>query len=372
MKLLKTTLSLFLLSVMIFGLVACANKPTETPTDTESSNATQSTNDKIPSVTPTEYENPLTGLMISVNNTGNRPVAVMINNMKAALPQDGVSKADILVECEVEGGITRLMGIFSDYQSAGVIGSVRSSRPYYLDIAQMFDAIYCHHGGSDAAYSQIASRKLDTMDGIKKDPTRAYYRDQERLKTYALEHTMMVTGEGIVKNIEHLKYRTTLREEYALPFTFAEKDSPVSVGTEEALHVYLPITGYQKVDYVYNTETKEYLRYQHNGNKHIDAINNQQLSFKNLIVLFCNTKVIDTAKHLEITTTGSGSGYLISEGKVTAITWSRTDREGNLTLTDGATGDPIVINRGKTAINFCSPNIKNSINFNATDRTVQE
>ncbi|MBQ1272780.1 MAG: DUF3048 domain-containing protein, partial [Clostridia bacterium] len=272
MKFFKLTLCLILLSVMVLGIVACSEPATQGPTDTGSSDVqheqTDTANEVLPPPPP-QYDNPLTGIPETVNNQGNRPIAVMINNMKQARPQEGVSRADILVECLVEGGITRLMGVFSDYQSAGVIGSVRSARPYFLDFAQMFDAIYCHHGGSDEAYAQIASRKLDTMDGIRKDPKKVYYRDPERLKKFALEHTMMVTGEGIAQNIAHLNYRTTLREGYALPFIFAPKETSVSVGTEEATHVYLPMSGYQKVDYVYDAQCGEYLRYQHNGNKHI-------------------------------------------------------------------------------------------------------
>ena len=375
MKFFKLTLCLILLSVMVLGIVACSEPAAQGPTDTGSSDVQHEQSDATDEVLPPpppQYDNPLTGISETVNNQGNRPVAVMINNMKQALPQEGVSRADILVECLVEGGITRLMGVFSDYQSAGVIGSVRSARPYFLDFAQMFDAIYCHHGGSDEAYAQIASRKLDTMDGIRKDPKKVYYRDPERLKKFALEHTMMVTGEGIAQNIAHLNYRTTLREGYALPFIFAPKETAVSVGTQEATHVYLPMSGYQKVDYVYDAECGEYLRYQHNGNKHIDGKNDTQLSFKNILVLFCNTTVIDGVGHLAVTTTGSGSGYLISEGKSTEITWLRSDKEGNLTLIDAVSGAPITLNRGKTAINVCTVSIKSSVRLNATDRIMQE
>ena len=375
MKFFKIALCLILLSVMVLGMVACGDGAVEIPTDTESTETEQEQTDTTVEVLPPpppQYENPLTGIFENVNNQANRPVAVMINNIKQALPQEGISQADVLVECLVEGGITRLMGIFSDYESAGAIGSVRSARPYFLDFAQMFDAIYCHHGGSDEAYAQIASRNLDTMDGIRKDPKKAYYRDAERLKKFALEHTMMVSGEGIAQNIAHLNYRTALREGYALPYIFAPQETSVSVGTLEATHVYLPMSGYQKVDYVYNEETAEYLRYQHNGNKHIDGKNDTQLSFKNIIVLFCNTTVLDDLGHLAVTTVGSGSGYLISEGKATEITWIRGDKEGNLTLIETESGAPIVLNRGKTAINVCTVSIQSSVRLNATDRIMQE
>ena len=42
------------------------------------------------------YTNPLTGEGSAVDLAGARPVAIMLNNLKKALPQLGVSQADLL------------------------------------------------------------------------------------------------------------------------------------------------------------------------------------------------------------------------------------------------------------------------------------
>ncbi|MBO5247755.1 MAG: DUF3048 domain-containing protein [Clostridia bacterium] len=371
MKRLKLALCFLFILGLCLGSVACGEPEPATDTKgTQPSSDVASTEENIPDPPkPVLYENPLTGLMAEANNVGARPVAIMLNNIKQALPQEGISDVDILLECLVEGGITRLMGIVSDCKSLEEIGSIRSSRPYYLDFAQAFDAIYCHAGGSTEAYNQIASRRINNVDGVKKDPLDVYYRDPQRLETMALEHTMMTTGEGIAKSIEHFKYRTTLREDFESPISFPAADTSVPVGTDDALHVYIPVSSYQKVDYVYDAEAKEYLRYQHDGNKHVDGNNGEQLSFKNIIVLFCATRTMEE-KLLNITTTGTGTGYLISEGKYTTITWSRTDRDGNLTLTD-TSGEPLVLNRGKTAINVCPKTVEKNVNMNAVDRAMK-
>ncbi len=70
----------------------------------------------------------------------------MINNIKASLPQYGIDSADIIYELPVEGGITRLMGIYADYTNVPYICSVRSCRYYYPIIAHGMDAFYCHWG----------------------------------------------------------------------------------------------------------------------------------------------------------------------------------------------------------------------------------
>lgn len=370
MKKTKQLFSLLLITVFLFGFAACGEKP-ESNNATEVSGTTASTDtvsDTEPEVQLPLYYNPLTGLSADYDVSTSRPIAVMVNNIRQSLPQEGISEADIVLECLVEGGITRLMCVFAEYKNLEVIGSVRSSRPYYLDFAQAFDAIYCHAGGSEAAYAQISSRKINNIDGVKKDPLRVYYRDQERLKTMDLEHTMMTSGQGIADTIAYYNYRTALREDYQYPFSFPESGTAVQAGEQDALHIYIPMSYYQTVDYVYNTETAEYLRYQYNGQKHIDGKNDAQLSFKNIIILFCKTNTIDSYGLLNVTTTGTGNGYLVSEGKYTPITWSRDNREGNLTLTNTATGESIVMNRGKTAINICTLSVANSVHMNATDR----
>ena len=65
--------------------------------------------------------------------TESRPFAVMINNAPAARPvQSGLQDAYIVYEIIVEGGITRYMALFLD-QNTARIGSIRSSRHYFLD-----------------------------------------------------------------------------------------------------------------------------------------------------------------------------------------------------------------------------------------------
>ena len=61
-----------------------------------------------------ESQSLLTGEWVSNEEAKKRPMAVMLGNTVDALPQYGISEADVLYQCPVEGGLTRLMGIFSD------------------------------------------------------------------------------------------------------------------------------------------------------------------------------------------------------------------------------------------------------------------
>ena len=61
-----------------------------------------------------EARSPFTGKWIDETVAFKRPVAVMTENTKVTLPQYGLGQADVIYECPVEGGITRLMAIYQD------------------------------------------------------------------------------------------------------------------------------------------------------------------------------------------------------------------------------------------------------------------
>ena len=126
-----------------------------------------------------------------------RPVAVMVSNSYDSLPQWGISQADIIYEMLAEGRITRLLAIFKDPSKIDKLASVRSSRPYFIDIAQSYGAVYMHFGGSVPAYEAIAARKdLISMDGIRGGwEGKLYFRDPDRRKQLGLEHSVYTTGE---------------------------------------------------------------------------------------------------------------------------------------------------------------------------------
>ena len=73
--------------------------------------------------------NPLTGMPMEEEYESLRPVAVMLNNLKAAQPQLGVSRADIIYEVPAEGGITRMLAVYQTLDNVETLGSIRSARP---------------------------------------------------------------------------------------------------------------------------------------------------------------------------------------------------------------------------------------------------
>ena len=143
----RRLLLLTTLLVAAMGLSACGKKEEEPATTEEVTTTEEATTEDAHA--GLNY-NELTGEW-SADYVSKRPVAVMINNLREALPSSGTKKADIIYECMVEGGITRIMPIFSSYEDIEKLGSVRSARHYYINIANEYDAIYVHYGQSKPA-----------------------------------------------------------------------------------------------------------------------------------------------------------------------------------------------------------------------------
>lgn len=371
----RRLLSILLLFCLFLSCTGCDIKPDpQDPHDTE-------INDPIPDLPGGEEEpdtenpdpkeeekapqgnvNPLTGLCDGISDAAlqSRPVAVMVSNIITSLPQWGVSDADILFEMLAEGRITRLMAIYQDPLKIDRIASVRSARPYFIDMAQSYGAVYIHFGGSVPAYEAIAARKeLISIDGIKGvlEGT-VFFRDPERKAKLGLEHSVYTTGELLQKTL--LKFDADMtQKEHPSAFTFSEHHSAEQGRT--ANKVQISFNENHNPYFQYDSGTGTYLRYEY-GAKQMDGWTNKQIAVKNVLVLHMDmTDVPNNALHLiEIQTTGSGAGYYFCGGKYISVVWKKDVYNGELKIYDTSDKE-IVFAPGQTFISCCAANASVSI-----------
>lgn len=90
------------------------------------------------------------------------PVSILIDNANG-YPQMGLVEAAVIVEMPVEGGLTRLMPIY-DSNDPGRVGPVRSARDYFVRVAQSYDSVLVHDGGSPASLQVIAQSSAPTLN----------------------------------------------------------------------------------------------------------------------------------------------------------------------------------------------------------------
>lgn len=317
----------------------------ETPEPTPSPTP-DPTPEPTPSPTPEPIRSPLTGEVIEEEFTS-RPYAVMLNNISLALPQCEISKADILYEILAEGGITRFMGIFPTMDGVEALGSMRSLRPYYLSTALSYDAVMVHAGGSEQAYSDLSTKAVNNIDGVRGSyGAEIFYRDSARLSSgYALEHTLFTTGERIQQAMEILGYRDELTPGFDFGLSFSENPAPSEWDSAESFVINY---GTKTSSFTYDSASDSYGMVQYNKD-FVDGTTNEKLSYSNVIIISADTVQLDDYGRLGITLTGTGTGYVYRSGKTAPITWSRS-AEGEPFIYRLSDGAPLSLTVGKTFI----------------------
>lgn len=99
------------------------------------------------------------------NASVEQPLAVLLDNADAGYPQIGLQEATAVFEMPVEGGLTRLMSVYTQGEPAQV-GPIRSARDYFLEAALRMNGTLVHVGGAPSTVSRIASQEIPTVDAL--------------------------------------------------------------------------------------------------------------------------------------------------------------------------------------------------------------
>lgn len=155
-----TTLALFLLAGCNNG---AKTPPVETPTPTPT-----------PTVKVITY-NSLSG----VEGTDGPVLAVKIDDTPPAHPQIGLDKADVVYIEQVEGGLTRLAAIFSS-QIPDQIGPVRSARISDIDLLSQYGHVaFAYSGAQSKMLPVIQAANVQDLGAERESPI-VYTRDNTR------------------------------------------------------------------------------------------------------------------------------------------------------------------------------------------------
>ena len=308
--------------------------------------------DPVPAV-PAGPVNPLTGLPVEDATLVNRkPVAIMLNNIKVAQPQQGNSQADIIYEVLAEGGITRMLGIYHDVSQLNVVGSVRSARLYYLELALGHDAVFVHAGGSPEFYEKSKEWNLTTVDGVNGyyayASTGLFWRDKNRVpgKSFGYEHSMVTSGEKLTNVLTKRDLLTDHADPYTYEMSFAADGTPADGKTAVTLTVPFISNGKSTI-FRYDADTGVYKAEQYGG-AYIDGNDGTQVSATNVLVLQTSCKTVDSAGRLKVDLS-SGNGWFACGGKYIPITWEKGERGQQLRYFT-ADGQPLTLGQGKSYV----------------------
>ena len=267
----------------------------------------------------------------------------MINNIRVAQPvQTGVQKADIIYETEVEGGITRLLAVFKNISAVGQIGTVRSARVPYIDLALGHDAIYVHCGIDPTYATPYVTQTGVNNFNINSNPWAAYgFREPNGLSS---EHTMYTTSDKLKEGFAALKFRTTTDKNTPwCSFNKPDESTVPTGGLVEKLTVKFSNTATSV--FTYNAETKLFTKNSANQ-KNADYKTGETYDIKNVFVLSTSITNYPDNKHRKVALNG-GAGWYASEGGYTEIIWKKAGSKQPIQFfnTDGT---PLKVNAGKS------------------------
>lgn len=339
-----------LCALLLLLLPACGNdevdSPSETPSETMSTPIPIATPE--PSPTPDPNVNPLTGEPAEEGLSSQRPVAIMLNNLRAAMPQQGNSQADIIYEVLAEGGITRMVGIYQDPSDLDKVGSIRSARQYYWELSQGHDALFIHAGGSPEFYETKQSLGLTTVDGVNGYWPGTFWRDRERVpgNYYGYEHSVLSSGEAISAMLEDNPELVPHAEGYTYEMAFASDGTPA--GGQSAATITVPFSN-KTTTFRYDEASRLYLAEQY-GEAYIDGNDGVQVAVTNVLVLqtACNNVPGDDKGRITVDLS-AGDGWFACGGKMIPIKWEKGGPNDQLRYTT-KTGQPLTLGQGKSYV----------------------
>lgn len=312
---------------------------------------------------PAYDADPLTG---EAKRSNGRIVGVMVNNIsntsrQNARPQRGLSSADLLIECKVEGGITRFCAVFHDADSIPEIGPLRSGRDQFLQLLMPYQALYYHDGESAACTKFINVYNYSGLNIGGKSyfntPTHPHvaHRDS-RGRDVAYEHTEFTSGKEIKQAAGNAGIGLTYANE--TPFfhfadyrTAASNDLP---GAPAAKTISITHSESYRTRLTYNSWGRSYKLEMYNRSKKayentVDELTGKQLTFDNVVVCFADIAAYAGDSHdvQSVNYVAGGQAYLFTRGGVQVGRWEKPHPTHPLKLYT-ETGEEMTLNRGKT------------------------
>lgn len=327
-------------AILMAMLTACNSAMSVTSTSGSAGSASGSQSVPIVSGPVATDADPLTGLTRAEGMVeGQRPVAVMVGNNPEALPQRGLASASVIYEAVTEGGITRLMAVYSDYRSLPQVGPVRSARDVFIQMAVPTDAILSHIGSSVYGSNLLNVLQYQDVDGYYLG-TIAFAFDYGRGTQKANENCWFTDASLLWSGMERVDVHPTGAVQQPL-FGFGEVD-----GGQSGYQALLTYSAVSTSTFDYDSTSATYLK-SYNGAPHADE-DGTRLAFTNVIVLMVDTSLKQDAISVEFNME-KGTGLYFCKGGVQIINWKKGGPDQELQLF-AADGSSLTVQPGKSYV----------------------
>ncbi len=362
----RTVISVAIAAALLLAVAAAAcgsseaeptpTPPLETPSPIPTPTATPS-----PTATPTPAA-PAAGLLDGVRmqpqeferRSGQRPVAVVIDNHPSAYPQSGLDTADLVFEGFVEGQVTRYLAIYWR-QDSDHIEPVRSLRTPFAVWVSELQALLGHVGaanyqGEANATARIREWAIPHLDHDEPIGPPAFYRNPARFAPY-----------NVITSTEALRQLAAERDilgEFDVLDSWEFKEPGEGTASRPPASVIdISYSGRQVagtvVRWTWDSQRQRYLRFR-SGAPHLDGQTGAQLAFTNVVVMTVEHRTVSPYGHVVMDLVGEGPATVFLDGKRIEGTWRKPSREERTRFYTAA-GEEVAFNRGPTWIQAVSP-----------------
>lgn len=124
-------------------------------------------------------------ILTNLPGSNGQLIAVKFDDTRYSHPQEGLEAADLIYITQVEGGLTRLMALYSSTYPE-VVGPVRSARISDIDIlAQLGRVGFVYSGAQSKLRPVLAAANLTNLSAERNPPT-IFYNAPDRNAPYAM------------------------------------------------------------------------------------------------------------------------------------------------------------------------------------------
>jgi hypothetical protein len=283
---------------------------------------------------------PLTGQRAPGGKVPQRPaIGIKIGNDPAARPQSGLIYADIVYEEMAEGGITRYLAVFQCHE-APVLGPVRSVRWDDWHVLASYGHPILAYSGGISYWEQLTAHLswLYDADATFYPAANAYYRTSNR---YPPEN--LYTSTAALWKLDPSNHEPP-------PPQFQYRPLPAAGAESIASMTIVGFSEGENVTWTWDPAAKAWLRFQ-GGVPDTDA-SGVQLRAANVLVQFVHTYPgpyyeSGTTYGVHSITEGTGTAYLLRDGKLERGTW-HTPAYGDTMELRLSNGDLMALQPGNT------------------------
>lgn len=283
-----------------------------------------------------KFYSPLTGVPVTDQAATRRQVtAVMIENSPSARPQSGIKDAGVVFEAIAEGGITRFLTLHQE-DRPGLIGPVRSLRPYYVSWLAAFDASVAHVGGSKSALDEIRNGTYKDIDQFFNG--NSYWRATDRYAPH-----------NVYTNFDRLDALNQKKGFTSSTFTGFPRKTDSKLSQPTAKSIDMPVSsGDYTVHYDYDQVSNSYLRSE-GGAAHNDREGGRITPHVVIAIKVPMQLGFEDGYREQMNTIGSGEAYIFQDGGVIQGFWHKTAKKDQMQFYD-KNSQIIMLNPGQTWI----------------------